>query len=103
MAVHEDRMARNPSTVVSRIKRMEIPSTPTWYCTPMDGIQGMLFSNWNGAPSGRYRQKSGSETSIPRKATPVAYQAIAFFDSELKKRRPRAPTRGRKVMVVRIH
>ena len=68
----------------------------------MEGIHGPFISNWNGAPWGSYRQKSGNETSIPRKATTVAYQAMAFLDSLLKKRRPRAPTRGRKVMVVRI-
>src|SRR2546426_2318604 len=36
-------------------------------------------------------------------ATAVAYQAMAFFDSLLKKRSPIAPRRGRNVTVVRIH
>src|SRR5213594_1849804 len=36
-------------------------------------------------------------------ATAVAYQAMAIFDSLLKKRSPIAPRRGRNVTVVRIH
>ena len=41
-----------PSSVVSRISRIEKPSTPKMYCTPNDGIHSALEANWNSAPLG---------------------------------------------------
>src|SRR5438046_1445205 len=34
-------MAMAPSSVVSRTRSVEMPSTPKWYQTPMPGIQGV--------------------------------------------------------------
>jgi hypothetical protein len=42
----------NPSNVVSRIRRIEIPSTPTWYVAPTEGIHSCAYVNWNAGPSG---------------------------------------------------
>src|SRR4030042_1630847 len=35
-----------PSSVVSRISRIEKPSTPKMYCTPTEGIHSALAANW---------------------------------------------------------
>ena len=45
IAVHDDRTAIVPISVVSRISRTAKPSTPRWYSAPMAGIHGAR--SWN--------------------------------------------------------
>jgi len=39
MALHEDRIAKKPSSVVSITSSRLMPSRPKWYLTPSEGIQ----------------------------------------------------------------
>src|SRR5579864_8133669 len=98
MAVHDDRIEIHPSSVVSMISRKEMPSMPSTYPAPIDGIQlpGEPSMNLNPG-SKRCSQNmgtSGIETSKPASAKMFAIQRMAFLFSFGTNRRKNAPTSG---------
>src|SRR3954452_10481291 len=106
MAVHDDRMEIHPSNVVSMISRNEMPSIPSTYPAPMEGIQ--LFPvpsmNLNGAgspllTSAQKAGTSGSEIRNPPSAKMLAIQRIASLFSLGTNKSRIAPTSGVKRMI----
>ncbi len=86
-----------PSSVVSRISRVEIPSTPKKYWTPIEGIQGAFSTNWKPSAERSNQNHSGRLSRKPRRAMPFAVQRTAFsfpFPENAGRRRTSAPTRG---------
>src|SRR5262249_59741419 len=103
MACHEDRIEIAPSSVVSRISSVEIPSTPKKYCTPMPGIQGAFSWNWKPVAARSKRNQSGRLTTNPSRPKMFATQRTA---SSLRLNAgtassTRAPTSGVNVMTLR--
>jgi hypothetical protein len=78
IAENDEYTAMKPSSVVSRIKRTEMPSTPTWYLAPTAGIQSRAKVNWNAGPAGSYTNQSGSERTKSSPAITVATVLIAL-------------------------
>jgi hypothetical protein len=74
MAVHDERIAMKPSSVVSRIISADTPSTPKWYSTPMLGIQAPFSTNWKPAAPRSKRNHRGRLMRKPTSAVPFANQ-----------------------------
>ena len=97
IAVHEERTAIEPRSVVSRMSSVEIPSTPKKYWTPIEGIQGAFSTNWKPSAERSNQNHRGRLTRKPRRAMPFAAQRTAFSFSlppKAGRRRRSAPTRG---------
>src|SRR5208283_988973 len=106
MAVQEERIEIQPSSVVSMISRNEMPSMPRLYPAPIEGIQlfGVPSRNlkWDGVTSKRCAQNigtRGSEIRKPASANRFAIQRIASLFSLGTNRRTNAPTSGVKRMI----
>ena len=93
-------MAIAPSSVVSRIRSSEMPSTPNRYCTPMAGIQEPRSMNWKPVAARSNQNHSGRLTRKPSEPTTLATQRTAW-SRPLKNgsSRTSAPTSGVKVMI----
>ena len=84
-----------PSSVVSRIRSGEIPSTPKKYWTPIEGIQAAFSTNWKPAAPRSNQNHSGRLTRKPSRAMPLAPQRTASsLPLNTGSRRTSAPTRG---------
>ncbi len=86
-----------PSSVVSRISRVEIPSTPKKYWTPIEGIQAAFSTNWKPSFERSNQNHSGRLNRKPRSAMAFAAQRTAFsfpLPPKAGRRRRSAPTRG---------
>src|SRR5579863_280896 len=99
-------MEIHPSSVVSMISRNEMPSMPSTYPAPMEGIQLFGAPSMNLNPgSKRCAQNhgtSGIETSRPAKEKRFAIQRIASFCSLGTNMSKRAPASGVNKMIERI-
>src|SRR5512132_3022098 len=100
MALHDDRKAITPSSVVSSTNSAEMPSTPKMYWTPMEGIQSSRSSVRSSKPARlvSHWKNSGSEIRKSSPATAVAKYAMPFFASFGKKMSTSAPASGRYAM-----
>src|SRR5215471_13865805 len=103
IAVHDDRIEIQPSSVVSITSRKEMPSMPSIYPAPIDGIQLLAAPSTNLKPaSKRFSQNqgtSGSETNSPASANMLAIQRIAFLLSLGTNKSRIAPRSGVKRMM----
>src|SRR5271157_3262523 len=106
MAFHEDRIEIAPSSVVSMISRNEMPSMPTTYPAPMEGIQLFGWPSTKRKPerslTAQNQGTSGSETANPRKAKMFATQRIASLFSFGNSSRRIAPTSGVNKIIERM-
>src|SRR5512146_2611807 len=85
-------------SVVRRISRAAMPSTPREYLTPRDGIQSRSSRKRNAADSRNPRaNQSGSEAKNVSPATTVARALIAPVFSRGRKRIASAPAVGRRM------
>src|SRR6201987_3796292 len=109
IAVQDERSEIQPSSVVSMMSRNEMPSMPSTYPAPMEGIQLLAVPSINlkgsGSPLLTFSQNigtSGSEIRKPARAKMLAIQRIAsLFSLETNKSRI-APTSGVKRMMERM-
>ena len=96
-------MEIQPSNVVSMISRKEMPSMPSTYPAPIDGIQLFAEPSMNLKPgSKRCAQNigtSGSEIRNPPSAKIFAIQRMASLFSLGTNRSRSAPTSGVKRMI----
>src|SRR5580700_1983100 len=99
-------MEIHPRSVVSMISRNEMPSIPSTYPAPMEGIQLFGVPSMNLNPgSKRCAQNhgtSGIETKSPARAKMFAIQRMASFCSCGTKMSSRAPASGVNKMIERI-
>src|SRR5579864_2284842 len=106
MALQDERMEIHPRSVVSMISRKEMPSIPSTYPAPMEGIQLLGAPSMNLNPgSKRCAQNqgtSGIETSSPAREKRFAIQRMASFCSFGTNRSKRAPASGVNKMIERI-
>ena len=77
MAVHDDRIAMKPRSVVRRISSVLIPSTPKKYWTPMLGIHGCRSTNWNPSAPRSNQNHRGRLTRNPAKPKTFATHRTA--------------------------
>src|SRR6266513_368490 len=103
MAVQEDRIEIHPSNVVSMISKNEMPSMPSTYPAPMEGIQLLGPPSMNLNPgSNRSAQNSGTsgrDIRKPPSAKMLATQRMASLFSLGTNSSRIAPTSGVKRMI----
>src|ERR1700722_4236808 len=106
MAVHEQRIEIQPSSVVSMISRKEMPSMPSTYPAPMEGIQLFGVPSMNLKPGSKRSAQniatSGSEIRKPPSAKKLAIQRMASLFSFGTNRSTRAPSSGVNKMIESI-
>src|SRR5260370_37054874 len=79
MAFQEERIARNPISVVSMISNRLMPSMPIRYFAPMLGIQSARSTIWKPDTVLSNLVTSGSETRKLANPTRFAHSLMRFF------------------------
>src|SRR5579871_587536 len=106
MALHEDKIEIQPSNVVSMISRNEIPSMPSTYPAPIEGIQLLGEPSMNLKPGSKRSAQnagtSGSETRNPASAKMLAIHRMASLFSFGTNKSRKAPTSGVNRMIERM-